>query len=121
MELATLLGRLAVADRNHRVGLFDEAIDDQRWPAHKRFVLYLPIERVLAREMPVSGEIPDDVVGQAAEDLVVIAPAEPLEIRFDDLFVWRHGALSVSARATIVLQPVASRRLITSYPLRSEA
>jgi hypothetical protein len=54
----------------------------------KSSFLYLLIERVLAGEMTVSGEVPDDVVGQAAEDLPVIAAAETLEIRLDDLFAW---------------------------------
>lgn len=102
-EFTTLVGGLAVTDRNHGLGLFDEAIDDQRRATHEVVVLDLLIERVLAREMGVSGEVPDDDVGQAGEDPFVIAPAEPLDLRFDDLFAcfaWWHIAFSVSARGT---------------------
>jgi hypothetical protein len=47
--LTALVGGLAVADRHHGVGLFDEEIDSQRRAAHKIWILDLLIERGLPR------------------------------------------------------------------------
>src|ERR687897_893750 len=85
MALTALARRLAIADGDDGVVLFDEPIDGQGGAAHELVVLDLLIERVLAREMFVSREIPDDVVGQAPQDLFVIAAAEPIEVRLDDI------------------------------------
>jgi len=43
-------------------------------------VLDLLIERLLPGEMPVSGQVPGDVVGQAGQDLFVVTAAEAVEI-----------------------------------------
>ena len=83
VDLTGLLSRLAVAGRDDGVGRFDEAIDGQRGAADEVLVLDLAVEPTLARQQRVAGEIPDDVVGQATEDLFVIAAAEPVEVRFD--------------------------------------
>jgi hypothetical protein len=76
MECTAAVGALTVADRDHGVGLFDEAIDGQGRAAHELVVLDLTVERVLAPQMGVAGKVPGDVVGQAAQDPFVIAVAE---------------------------------------------
>lgn len=88
VKLTTPVRGLAVADRDHGVSLLDKAIDDQRRRADEGIVLDLPIERILAREMPVSGEIPDGSIGQAGENPLVIAPPAALEIGLDDRFAY---------------------------------
>ena len=55
MERTTLMGAFAIADRHYGVGLLDEAIDGQRRAAHEVVVLDLPVERVLSRQMFVTG------------------------------------------------------------------
>ena len=81
MDLTGFLSRLAVAGRDDGVGRFDEAVDGQRRAPDEVLVLDLTVEPTLARQQGVAGEIPDDVVGQAAEDLLVITAAEPVEVR----------------------------------------
>jgi hypothetical protein len=44
-------GDLAAPDRDHGVGLLDEAVDGQRGRADGGFVLDLLVERILAGEM----------------------------------------------------------------------
>lgn len=74
------------SDRNDRIVLFHHAIHMKRWRPDEILVLDLAIEGFLALEMLEAREVPDNVVGQASEDLLMVGLAEPVEVaRYDAL------------------------------------
>jgi hypothetical protein len=97
MNLTALAGCRAVADRNNGSSFLDQAVDGKCRASLEILVRDLGIERVLAFEVPVARQVPNDIVGEAGEDHVMVAPPEPLEIAFDNLLERRHAACSVAA------------------------
>lgn len=75
----------ALAERDEVLPVGDEPLDGELGLPLELLVLDLGVEIGLAHESLDADDVPDDVVGKAVEDRVVIAAAEALEIAVDDL------------------------------------
>lgn len=69
MDVTTLADGLTLPDCVNDARLLNKAIDGEARAAYELLILDFLIERIPAREVPVSGEVPHDVVGQAGEHL----------------------------------------------------
>jgi hypothetical protein len=75
---ATLVGNAAAARRNDALTLFDQAIDRDRGIPLESVSLDLSVKGILAMERLMTMQPPHDVIGQARQDLRVVAATNPL-------------------------------------------
>lgn len=80
-----LEGALASPRDHDDIAVFEDLVLGEHRAAGECLVLDLAVEGLLAFEVPEPGEIPDDIVGQAGEDLLVIAAPEPVHVSLDHI------------------------------------
>src|SRR5688572_4257852 len=77
-------------------------------------VLDLRVVGVRALEMLVADDVPDDVLGETGEDLLVIRPAPPVEVALDHSLTCGHWISIPQKRRTGLACIDVTRRAISS-------
>src|SRR5690606_35613834 len=112
------MGSPARAGHDDDVPRVDRPLDEQLRTALEGGILDLLVELGLAARAAQSMDVPDDILGEAAEDRLVVAAPEAVEVAVDESFAGVHDVLPLLSRSSSPIT-VARRSRMPARPVRA--